>query len=80
MLNNRLIWDVGTRLRHAADLTQPGLPPETVPEALSILRDEIVLLNRCLAELAPDSIPSTSLSDDETSNENPSARLALGGA
>ena len=53
MLQNRLIWGEGTRLRHAADLTQPGLPPEVVPEALSILRDEIGLLNRCRADVVP---------------------------
>ncbi len=41
------------RLRHAADLTQPGLPPEAVPEAFSILRDEIGLLNRCRADVMP---------------------------
>ena len=42
------------RVRHAADVTQPGLSPEVVPEALSILRDEIDLLNRCRVETAPD--------------------------
>ena len=54
LVTNRLIWGEGTRLRHAADVTQPGLPPEAVPEAFSILRDEIGLLNRCQAETAPD--------------------------
>ena len=53
MLQNRLIWGEGTRLRHAADLTQVGLPPEVVPEAFSILRDEIDLLNRCRADVVP---------------------------
>ena len=53
MLTNRLIWDEGSRLRHAADLTQPGLPPEAVPEAFSILRDEIDLLNQCRADVVP---------------------------
>ncbi len=56
MLKNRLIWDEGTRLRRAADMMQVGLPPEAVPEALSILRDEIDLLNRCRVETAPDSL------------------------
>ncbi len=50
-MRKRLVWDEGTRLRHAADLTQPGLPPEAVPEALSILRDEIDLLNQCRAQI-----------------------------
>ena len=54
LVRNRLIWEGGCRLRHAADLTQPGLSPEVVPEAFSILRDEIDLLNRCRAETAPD--------------------------
>ena len=54
MLKSRLIWDEGRRLRHAADLMQVGLPPEAVPEALSILRDEIGLLNRCRVEPASD--------------------------
>ncbi len=54
LVRNRLIWEGGCRLRHAADLTQVGLPPEVVPEAFSILRDEIGLLNRCRAETAPD--------------------------
>ncbi len=54
LVKNRLIWEGGCRLRHAADLTQPGLSPEVVPEAFSILRDEIGLLNRCRAETAPD--------------------------
>ena len=53
MLQNRLIWGEGTRLRHAADLMQVGLPPEAVPEALSILREEIDLLNRCRADVMP---------------------------
>ena len=53
MLKNRLIWEGGCRLRHAAGMTQPGLPPEAVPEALSILQDEIDLLNRCRVESAP---------------------------
>ncbi len=52
LVRNRLIWEGGCRLRHAADLTQPGLPPEVVPEAFSILRDEIGLLNRCRASWA----------------------------
>ena len=52
-MRKRLVWDEGTRLRHAADLTQTGLPPKAVPEALSILRDEIDLLNRCREESAP---------------------------
>ena len=54
LVTKRLVWGEGTRLRHAADMTQPGLPPEVVPEAFSILRDEIGLLNRCRAETAPD--------------------------
>ncbi len=54
LVKNRLIWGEASRLRHAAGLTQPGLPPEAVPEALSILQDEIDLLNRCRAEMAPD--------------------------
>jgi len=53
MLKSRLIWDEGTRLRHAADLMQVGLPPEAVPEAFSILREEIDLLNRCRADVMP---------------------------
>ncbi len=53
MLQNRLIWGEGTRLRHAADLMQVGLPPEAVPEAFSILRGEIDLLNRCRADVVP---------------------------
>ncbi len=54
LVRNRLIWEGGCRLRHAADLTQVGLPPEVVPEAFSILRDEIGLLNRCRADVMPD--------------------------
>jgi hypothetical protein len=42
-----------TRLRHAADVTQTGLAPDAVPEALSILREEIDLLNRCRADVMP---------------------------
>ncbi len=49
----RMIWGEGTRLRHAADMMQVGLPPEAVPEALSILREEIDLLNRCRADVMP---------------------------
>jgi hypothetical protein len=54
LLRKRMIWPEGVRLRMAADLVQPGLPPEVVPDAFAILRDEIDLLNRCRAEAAPD--------------------------
>ncbi len=53
LVTKRLIWDEGVRLRHAADMMQVGLPPEVVPEAFSILREEIDLLNRCRADVVP---------------------------
>jgi hypothetical protein len=54
LVQNRLIWEEASKLRHAADMIRVGLPPDAVPEGLSILRDEIDLLNRCRVESAPD--------------------------
>jgi len=51
LVRKRLVWEEGNRLRDAADMTRADLPSETVPEALSILREEIDLLNRCRAQI-----------------------------
>lgn len=49
----RLKWEVGNKLRRQADLTRVGLDPTAVPEGLSILREEIGLVNACRAEAVP---------------------------
>jgi hypothetical protein len=53
LVRNRLVWEEGNRLRVGANMTRDGLPPEVVPEAFSILLDEIGLLNRCRADVVP---------------------------
>ncbi len=53
LVRKRLVWEEGNRLRVGANMTRDGLPPEVVPEAFSILREEIDLLNRCRADVVP---------------------------
>ncbi len=46
----RLQWPEAMRLKRQADLMRDGLPNAHIDEGLSILRDEIDLLNQCRAE------------------------------
>jgi len=46
----RVRWPEAMRLKRQADLMRDGLPKEHVDEGLSILREEIDLLNKCRAE------------------------------
>ena len=47
---NRIRWEEGQRLRGAAEIVGIGITPDTVPDGLTIFRDEIDLINQCRAE------------------------------
>jgi len=48
---NRIRWEEGERFRRAAEIVGIGIAPDTVPDGLTIFRDEIDLINQCRAHV-----------------------------